>query len=108
MFQRDLYNPLTKENLKSWYDIRQNDNLNFVVKDGQTCKPFQVKYINSQKTLELFQKALEYLCNAEYIPKEVKAELRAAAVVDGLIGGTTGDYQQPARSTGTTTKNMYQ
>ena len=52
----------------------------------------QVKYINSQKTLELFQKALEYLCNAEYIPKEVKAELRAiSTVVDGLIGGTTGE-----------------
>jgi hypothetical protein len=35
--------PFTKENLKELYDRRQNELTNFVVKDEQTGKPFQVK-----------------------------------------------------------------
>jgi hypothetical protein len=42
--------PFTKENLKELYDRRQNELINFVVKDEQTGKPFQVKDVNSQKT----------------------------------------------------------
>jgi len=102
--------PFNKGNLKSLYDRRQNDWINFIVKDEQTGKPFQVKDVNSQKTLELFQKPFEYLFNAEYIPPEVKAELRQAAVADGTIHGTIADYNNiQARSTATTTaKNTYQ
>ena len=37
----------------------------------------------------------------------VKAELRQAAVPEGLIGGTVGDYNQPPPSA-TTAKNTYQ
>jgi len=48
-----------KENLKQLYDRRQNDLINFVVKDEQTGKPFQVKDVNSQKTFELFAKPFE-------------------------------------------------
>jgi hypothetical protein len=99
--------PFNKDNLKELYDRRQNDLLNFVVKDEQTGKPFQVKDVNSQKTFELFQKPFEYLYNAEYIPAEVKQELRQAAVADHLIGGTAGDYNQP-KSSNTTAKNTYQ
>jgi hypothetical protein len=65
-----------------------------------------VKDVNSQKTFELFQKPFEYLYNAEYIPAKVKTELRQQAVAEGLIGGTTADFQPP--STTTTTKNTYQ
>ena len=97
--------PFNSENLNELYDIRRNENLNFIVKDEQTGKPFQVKNVNSLKTFELFQKPLEYLYNAEYIPAEVKAELRQAAVADNLIGGNISDYNQPAR---TTAKNTYQ
>jgi hypothetical protein len=100
--------PFNKDNLKELYDRRQNDLLNFVVKDEQTGKPFQVKDVSSQKTFELFQKPFEYLCNAEYIPAEVKQELRQAAVADHLIGGTAGDYNQPTKSSHTTAKNRYQ
>jgi hypothetical protein len=100
--------PFTKENLKQLFDRRQNDLINFVVKDEQTGKPFQVKDVNSQKTFELFQKPFEYLYNAEYIPAEVKAELRQAAVSEGLIGGTVADYNQPTKSSATNTKNTYQ
>jgi hypothetical protein len=99
----ELYTlPFNKENLKSLYYIRQNENLNFVVKDEQTGKPFRVKDVNSQKTFELFQKPFEYLYSAEYLAPQVKAELRQAAVAEGLIGGTTADFQPP--STTTTTK----
>jgi hypothetical protein len=70
------------------YSTEGSENLNFVVKDEQTGKPFQVKDVNSQKTFELFQKPFEYLYNAEYLSPQVKAELRQAAVADGLIGGT--------------------
>ena len=87
---------------------RQNELINFVVKDQQTGKPFQVKDVNSQKTFELFQKPFDNLYNAEYIPPEVKAELRQAAVSEGLIGGNTADYNQPSKSTATTAKNTYQ
>ena len=97
--------PFNSENLNEPYDIRRNENLNFIVKDEQTGKPFQVKNVNSLKTFELFQKPLENLYNAEYIPAEVKAELRQAAVADNLIGGNISDYNQPAR---TTAKNTYQ
>jgi hypothetical protein len=46
----DIYTmPFNSENLKKLYDIRQHDNLNIVVKDEQTGKPFQVKDVNSQK-----------------------------------------------------------
>ena len=59
-------------------------------------------------TFELFQKPFEHLYNAEYIPAEVKAELRQAAVSEGLIGGTASDYNQPSKSTATPSKNTYQ
>jgi len=100
--------PFTKENLKQLYDRRQNDLVNFVVKDEQTGKPFQVKDVNSLKTFELFQKPFEYLYNAEYIPSEVKQELRQAAVSEGLIGGTVSDYNQPSKSSASPAKNTYQ
>ena len=99
--------PFNKENLKELYDRRQNELINFVVKDEQTGKPFQVKDVNSQKTFELFQKPFDYLYNAEYIPSEVKQELRQAAVSEGLIGGNISDYNQSTR-TATTGKNTYQ
>ena len=90
--------PFNKENLKELYDRRQNELINFVVKDEQTGKPFQVKDVNSQKTFELFQKPFDYLYNAEYIPSEVKQELRQAAVSEGLIGGNISDYNQSTRT----------
>lgn len=41
---KDIYTmPFNKENLKSLYDIRQNELINFVVKDEPTKKAFQVK-----------------------------------------------------------------
>jgi hypothetical protein len=47
--------PFNKENLKKLYDIRKDENLNFVVKDELTGKPLQVKDVNSQKTWSYFR-----------------------------------------------------
>jgi hypothetical protein len=79
--------------------------IHFAVKDEQTRKTYQIKDVNSQKTFELFQKPFEYLYSAEYLAPQVKAELRQAAVADGLIGGNISDYHPPSTTTG---KNTYQ
>jgi hypothetical protein len=55
----------------------------------------------------LFQKPIEDLYNAEYVPPEVKAELRQAGVSEGLIGGTVGDYNQTTKSTATNTAKKH-
>ncbi len=94
------FNP---DNIKKLFDQRQNDLVNFVVKDEATGKAVQVKDVNAEKTLTLFQKPFEYLFNAEYIPIAVKVELRQEAVAQGfdrsvaqgLIDGYISDYYQP-------------
>jgi hypothetical protein len=65
--------PFNDENLKSLYERRQNDNLNFIVKDESTEKAVSVKDVNAQKTFELFHKPFEFLFKADYIPAAVKA-----------------------------------
>jgi hypothetical protein len=44
----------------------------------------------------------------KYLSPQVKAELRQAAVTDGLTGGTAGDHKQPPPLTTNTAKNTYQ
>jgi hypothetical protein len=104
--------PFTKENLKQLYDRRQNDLLVLAVKDELTGKAFQVKDVtgNITKSYELLRdQSFDYLFGGNHIPQEIKAELRAAAVADGLIGGTVGDYNnQPSKSSNSTAKNTYQ
>jgi hypothetical protein len=97
--------PFNKENLKEVYDKRQNDLVNFIVRDEQTEKTFQIKDVNSAKTFELFQKPFVYLYNAQYLAPQVKAELRQQAVAEGLIRGNISDFQPPSTTTG---KNTYQ
>jgi hypothetical protein len=40
----------------------------------------------------LRDKSFDYLMGAEFIPKEIKAELRQEAVAQGIIHGGAGDY----------------
>ena len=61
------------ENLKKLYDQRENDLLNFIVKQEGTGKAVSVKDVNAQKTFELFHKPFEFLFKADYIPAAVKA-----------------------------------
>ena len=104
--------PFSKDNLKSLYDKRQNDNLNLTVKDEPTGKAFEVKDVtgNITKSYELFRdQSFDYLFSAEYIPREIKAELRQEAVAQGIIHGGAGDFNPPAsKSSATTAKNTYQ
>ena len=100
----------TKENLKQLYDNRQNDLLGLAVKDEPTGKAYQVKDVtgNVTKSYELLRdKSFDYLMGAEFIPKEIKAELRQEAVAQGIIRGGAGDFNQPPPSTNTA-KNTYQ
>jgi len=48
--------PFNKENLKSLDDQRQNDLINFTIKDEQTGKAFQVKDVNSLKNIRAVSK----------------------------------------------------
>ncbi len=105
--------PFNKENLKPLYDNRQNDLLGLAVKDEITGKAFQVKDVtgNVTKSYELLRdQSFSYLFVAEHIPKEIKAELRAAAVADGTIHGSVSDYntQPPPSGSATAGKNTYQ
>jgi len=50
--------PFNKVNLKSLDDQRQNDLINFTVKDEQTGKAFQVKDVNSLKNIRAVSKAV--------------------------------------------------
>ena len=87
--------PFNKENLKQLYDNRQNDLLGLAVKDEPTGKAYQVKDVtgNVTKSYELLRdKSFDYLMGAEFIPKEIKAELRQEAVAQGIIHGGAGDY----------------
>lgn len=103
--------PFTKENLKSLYDRRQNDLLGLAVKDELTGKAFAVRDVtgNITKSYELLRdKSFDYLFGAEFIPKEIKAELRQEAVAQGIIHGGAGDFTNHQPSSHTTGKNTYQ
>jgi hypothetical protein len=88
------------------YDQREGDLINFVVKDEVTQKAVSVRDVtgNTQKSYELFRDSnFDYLFNGNYIPPIVKAELRQAALAEGLIGGTIAGYSQTTIAT--TTRN---
>jgi len=42
--------------------------------------------------MNCLDKSFDYLMGAEFIPKEIKAELRQEAVAQGIIHGGAGDY----------------
>lgn len=102
--------PFTKENLKQLYDRRQSDLINFIVKQEARGEAREVKEVNSQKTLELFEKDFSYLWNGNYISPEQKAAYRQEAIDRGWIQAgsntNTGNNIQPS---GTNPKtNTYQ
>jgi hypothetical protein len=100
------------QNLNELFDSRANDQIRFTVKDALTEEVREVKDVtgNITKSYELFRdQPFDYLFTAEYIPREIKAELRQEAVAQGIIRGGAADFQQPSRSTNSTTeKSTYQ
>jgi len=84
----DVYTmPFNSENLKKLYDRRQNEFLNFIVKDEHTGEARQVKEVNSQKTLELFHKDFQYLFAGDYLTFKQKAANRQEAIDRGWLPG---------------------
>ena len=102
--------PFTKENLKQLYDRRQNDLINFIVIKEGTREARQVEDVNSQKRFELFQKDFDYLLRAEYMPAQIKAELRQEAIDRGWIqaGTNSAGIQPSSNSSGDAKTNTYQ
>ena len=101
--------PFNKENLLELWNQRESDRtIQFICKDEATGKAAEVRDVtgNTQKSFELFRDSdFDFLFKGEYIPEAIKAELRQEALAQGLIGGTTADYQpvkQPPSG-----KNLY-
>jgi hypothetical protein len=99
-----------KDNAKELFDQRANDLLNFVVKEEASDEARKVEPdVNVQKTFERFSNnTFDFLWSGEYIPVQVRAELRQEAVARGYIKGGSADYQPPSSQPTKTGKNAYQ
>jgi hypothetical protein len=98
----------SKENARQLFDSRANDLLNFIVKEEISQEARRVEPdVNIQKTFERFaNNTFDFLWSGEYIPVQVRAELRQEAVARGYIKGGSADYQPPSQPT-KTGKNAY-
>lgn len=74
-----------EKNLKQLFDKRQDDNINFVLKDEISSSTKAVAGVNIQETYKLFLKPFSYLFNAEYMTPEMKAYYRQEAIDQGLL-----------------------
>ena len=78
--------PFDEANLKSLYDKRESDNINWIIKDEQTGTPKQVApEPNINDTFKLFLKPFSYLFNADYITPQMKAQYRQEAIDQGFL-----------------------
>ena len=97
------------ENTVKLQEKVEDDDCQFVLKDMRTREAKEVKWSSVKDTLDLFMhKSFEYLWKADYIPGDVKMELRQEAIAQGLIGGVASDYhmqQAPASSTSNAVKD---
>lgn len=89
----------SKANAKKLFDQRTNDLINFIVKDEVSDKAKRVEPdVNCQKTFERFaNNTFDYLWSADYLPIQVKSELRQEAVAMGHIRGGSSDFQVTAQ-----------
>jgi hypothetical protein len=99
--------PFTPDNAKALYNLRQDDNVVFYVKDERLVRELKDPTGIVSKTFELFaSKPFNYLYNSDYISPELKAQLRQRAIDEGLLPPTAqeGQRQQTAKPpTGTYT-----
>ena len=73
-------------NLKQLFDKRENDNLQWVVKEEQSGIAKQIApEPNINDTFKLFLKPFEYLYNGQYISAEMRAQYRQEAIDAGLL-----------------------
>jgi hypothetical protein len=92
-----------KDNAKQLFEQRYSDKVNFIVKDEVSDEARRVEPdVNAQKTFERFaNNAFDFLWSGEYIPVQVRAELRQEAVARGFIKGGSVDFQPPSEPTKT-------
>jgi len=83
------------ENAKELFDQRASDLINFIVKDQVSDEARMVeKDVNALKTFERFaNNAFDFLWSGEYIPIQVRQELRQQAAARGDIKGNVSDYE---------------
>ena len=73
-------------NLKQLFDKRENDNVQWVVKEEQSGIAKQIApEPNINDTFKLFLKPFEYLYNGQYISAEMRAQYRQEAIDAGLL-----------------------
>jgi len=96
--------PFSKEAAKELWEMRESDQtIQFLVKEEDTGKAHAVRDLSNSalKSFELFRdNSFEDLFKGNYIPPQIRAELRQEAVSQGLIQGVTSDYQQQHQQTG--------
>jgi hypothetical protein len=96
--------PFSKEAVKELWEMRESDQtIQFLVKEEDTGKATQVRDLSNSalKSFELFRdNSFEDVFKGNYIPPQIRAELRQEAVSQGLIQGVTSDYQQQHQQTG--------
>lgn len=74
------------KNLKSLFDRRINDDIDWVLKEEQSGTPKHIaREPNVNDTFKLFLKPFEYLYNASYLSPEIKAQYRQEAIDQGLL-----------------------
>jgi hypothetical protein len=89
-----------EKNLKSLFDNRINDYIDFVVKEEQSSTPKHVaREPNINDTFKLFLKPFDYLYNATYISAEMKAQYRQEAIDQGLLSAPSSTTTTGATST---------
>ena len=88
-----IYNlPFTPENAKQLFNLRENNQIQFIVKE-QNSKVYDVKpQITVQDTFKLFvESSFTHLFNANYITKEQKEFNMRIAEGESLIPSQTDD-----------------
>jgi hypothetical protein len=89
-----------EENLKTLFDKRESDNINWVIKDERTGTPKQVApEPNINDTFKLFLKPFAFLYNAEYITPEMKQQYRLEAIDQGLLAAPNTTISTTATTT---------
>lgn len=78
--------PFTEENLKSLFDKRENNYIQFIVKEESTGHPRIVTGgSNINDTYKLFLKDFDYINNGGYLTPEMKAQYRQEAIDAGIL-----------------------
>lgn len=89
----------TPDNAKALYNLRQDDNVVFYVKDERLVRELKDPTGIVSKTFELFaSKPFNYLYNSDYIFPELKAQLRQRAIDEGLLPPTAQEGQRQQTS----------